>query len=810
MILALFLSPLTVAARCDYQPSDPSNSALAATPSQGRMPIEPSSPLEPKERIENADLALHDGDYEVAIVLYQEVLRAGDAALRRRARLPLAQAYFAAGRYAEVVALCSPSYLGALSAAERALAVGLQARSHEALGQWQEAIWAYERHLELEDAAAPEVRLRVAKVHRSLGQTEQALQQLRSIELAALGTSGRADVLEEQAELLAESGDQEGALAAYDDILGFARAAYYRSDILQRKGRLLLQMGRSDEGVAVLRRAVREYPQTWGAYAALQALDELGETDITLLQRGQILYHVGQYQRSVKALEQYRQENPYGYHSTAHLYAGLAHQALDQHEQAVEAFDAVIDDFGWTDAAGEAWMAKARSVAALGKDPAQVYVEFAERYPAHPRAPEALWRAALALEREGDWEGAGKFYGALQSRYADDSRAAEAGFREALTAYALGDYGRAQDLWERRLQLFTSSALTVDSGSQDEQARLLTWMGLTSAGQGQLLAAQAYWREAASLAPNAYYSLRARDLLAGDSLRLASGTRSEVPGFGFGDDDWQRVDAWIESWTDADNDPPGAIGEEPLVRRADVLWALGWHDEAMGVYRRVRDSITEQPRLLLGLAQHCYDNDVLAIAISCATRLIRQGHSAGAAEPPSQLWELAYPTAYGHLAGAEAATMDLDPLLFLALVRQESQFHPYVASWAGAIGLAQVMPKTGAWIAQRLGLEPFDESLLLRPVVSVRLGTWYLAQALELFDRSWPAAVAAYNAGWTSVLNWLDGEPIQDPDLFYETIPLAETKAFVGLVYENYRAYQRIYRPQRTPVHLERRGLPLQ
>ena len=135
----------------------------------------------------------------------------------------------------------------------------------------------------------------------------------------------------------------------------------------------------------------------------------------------------------------------------------------------------------------------------------------------------------------------------------------------------------------------------------------------------------------------------------------------------------------------------------------------------------------------------------------------------------------------------------VDPLLFLALIRQESRFHPQAVSRAGALGLAQVMPETGAWIALKTG-EPYEDGLLVRPVVSVRYGMWYLAGALDLYDRNWPAALAAYNAGWTNVGKWTGGQPILDADLFYETIPLAETKAYVRLVYENYRAYQRIYR----------------
>ena len=77
------------------------------------------------------------------------------------------------------------------------------------------------------------------------------------------------------------------------------------------------------------------------------------------------------------------------------------------------------------------------------------------------------------------------------------------------------------------------------------------------------------------------------------------------------------------------------------------------------------------------------------------------------------------------------------PLLFLALIRQESRFDPQAVSYAGATGLTQVMPETGQWIASRLGVEPFSTRLLERPAISVRFGIWYMAQSLELFDRDW-------------------------------------------------------------------------
>jgi soluble lytic murein transglycosylase len=474
----------------------------------------------------------------------------------------------------------------------------------------------------------------------------------------------------------------------------------------------------------------------------------------------------------------------------AHLYAGMARHDLGQYPEALEEFDVVVDDFAWTEAAGEAWMAKARTVAALGGDSSTVYLEFAARYASHVRAPEALWLAAMAFERRGDWELATETYALLGREYGGDWRGQEAAFRAGLAAYAVGDNEQAIHLWQHSLSAKQPGA----EGYLESRARTLTWMGLASARAEDPGAAQAWWREAADAAPASYYGLRAGSWLDGDALRMPAGTGIDVPESQLTGDDWHQIEKWVEGWSQVETGLQGPIQDQLLVRRAATLWELGWHDEAMAVYRQFRDQIIDHPPALLTLTRHCYETDVWAMVIPCAERLIAMGRSAGADHAPNALWRAAYPTPYGHLIGKEAAIRDLDPLLVLALLRQESLFNPNVNSWAGAVGLAQVMPETGAWIAERLGEESFDGTLLLRPRVSIRYGCWYLGEALELFDRSGLAAVASYNAGWANVQNWLGEDAATDPDWFYETIPFTESKAFVRLVYEHLHAYQRVYR----------------
>ena len=57
------------------------------------------------------------------------------------------------------------------------------------------------------------------------------------------------------------------------------------------------------------------------------------------------------------------------------------------------------------------------------------------------------------------------------------------------------------------------------------------------------------------------------------------------------------------------------------------------------------------------------------------------------------------------------------------------------------------------------------------------------------------AGGAAYNAGGGNVNQWLREISTEDMDLFAAQIPFSETHHYVQVVYENYRAYVRLYAP---------------
>ncbi len=93
----------------------------------------------------------------------------------------------------------------------------------------------------------------------------------------------------------------------------------------------------------------------------------------------------------------------------------------------------------------------------------------------------------------------------------------------------------------------------------------------------------------------------------------------------------------------------------------------------------------------------------------------------------------------------EARSLGYDPLLFLAMIRVESGFDHYAVSPVGAEGLMQLMPTTGAWVADKHGLQRPDGHTF-DPVLNVRLGSRYLVQLHHEFG-DLALALTAYNRG---------------------------------------------------------------
>ena len=94
----------------------------------------------------------------------------------------------------------------------------------------------------------------------------------------------------------------------------------------------------------------------------------------------------------------------------------------------------------------------------------------------------------------------------------------------------------------------------------------------------------------------------------------------------------------------------------------------------------------------------------------------------------------------------ESEKNDLDPFLVLAVVKVESHFQPSVVSDRGAVGLMQVMPSTGRFVAKQTGEQFNGISSLYDPPTNLKLGISYLGMLRDRFQ-SIEGALTAYNFG---------------------------------------------------------------
>ncbi len=125
------------------------------------------------------------------------------------------------------------------------------------------------------------------------------------------------------------------------------------------------------------------------------------------------------------------------------------------------------------------------------------------------------------------------------------------------------------------------------------------------------------------------------------------------------------------------------------------------------------------------------------------------------------------------------------------LVRRESMFDELAKSPVGALGLMQVMPKTGKQIAQQIGVPWKSKIDLLQVSTNIKFGTYYYKQMIDKFSGHLALAIAAYNAGPTGVKRWLKIDRNYATDVWIETIPYKETREYVAAVLTYTLIYQR-------------------
>lgn len=137
---------------------------------------------------------------------------------------------------------------------------------------------------------------------------------------------------------------------------------------------------------------------------------------------------------------------------------------------------------------------------------------------------------------------------------------------------------------------------------------------------------------------------------------------------------------------------------------------------------------------------------------------------------------------------------NVDPFLVAAIIKNESNFKHDAVSKVGAVGLMQIMPETGRWIAEQMGLESYQDSDLYQTRKNIRMGCWYVGELEHEFQHNLVLLMVAYNAGRGQTHEWMQ-ENVWDYNFNdIKSIPYPDTREYVAKVMQDRDKYYLLYK----------------
>ncbi len=763
----------------------------SASPPPSATPIPSITPTAvPVIRVENGDRALFNGDFELALALFQSAYQdSSDPKVRSAAKWGEVRARFEDARYAETLTAAQNFADEFPDSAFVPEAYFLQGMAYKEAGDYLQAAAAWQTFLQLRpgviDAYTQELRGDAFSKAGSFAEAITAYE--AAIQAPQLGDATLLDLKVGQAQ--AGLGDFEAAIARYDGIFARTTNDFLKAQVAYLTGQAYQSLGKTEEALGKYRLAVEEYPLSYYAYLSLVELVD-AQVQVSDLDRGIVDYYAAQYDVALAALDRFLKDTPIN-DGTAHYYRALTLRELGRYPEAIEEFGVFIANYSTHSKWSEAWDDKAYLQWAYMdqyQEAARTLTDFVALFPASSSSIDFLMSAARILERSGSLDQAAETWQRVLDSYPNSQEASTAVFESGIVRYRQGKFAEALTAFDQSL----NAALDAE-----DRARAFLWIGKTQQQLGSIEEMQKAWQQGQGIDPGGYYSERARDLMTNPNPFAPPATTNfnyDLPSERLAADTWLRLTLKLPADTDLSG--LGPLAQDSRAVRGAELWALGLFDDARLEFEALREAVSTDAVQSYRLGNYLLDLGLYRSAIFALRQTLTlvglDEHSESMMAPP-YFRHARYGLYYRDLILPDAQAEGLDPLFVFSIVRQESFFEGFVRSTAGARGLMQIIPSTGASIAGSLGW-PFgyEDDDLYRPDVSIRFGTHYLASNLSLMGGDPFSALAAYNAGPGNAAAWkaIAGG---DPDLFLEVVRFEETRLYIRNIYEIFVIYRRLY-----------------
>jgi soluble lytic murein transglycosylase len=391
--------------------------------------------------------------------------------------------------------------------------------------------------------------------------------------------------------------------------------------------------------------------------------------------------------------------------------------------------------------------------------------------PSSPWLEQALFSAANMYLLKRDYDRAIDYFRELQQRFPNGARSSYAHWKAAWLSLRQLRAQEARQGFEEQIALYPDSA---------EIPAALYWRGRLAEEENRPGMARAFYQKLSDRYHNFYYADLARQ-----RLKILHGASEEPLHFALLD----RIPPLSTSGKIEATAPP----EDNLrVARARLLSNGALIEQAV---RELQAAANEEGGAWAPpeMARVYQDGGRYDRGIQIMKRTTPNYFAVDIPDLPRPYWEALFPRAYWPDLRKYSTLNGLDPYLVASLVRQESEFNAAAISRANAVGLMQLLPKTGKSVARQVKLRGYSAPQLYTPEVNLQLGTRYFKDMVDKYNGQFEYALAAYNAGTDRVEDWLGQGHYRDPQEFVESIPFTETREYVQAILRNASVYRQLY-----------------
>lgn len=362
----------------------------------------------------------------------------------------------------------------------------------------------------------------------------------------------------------------------------------------------------------------------------------------------------------------------------------------------------------------------------------------------------------------------------MQQRFPTGARASYAHWKAAWLTLRQGRNEEAKKLFEEQIALYPAG---------NETSAALYWRARLAEEDNDPAMARAFYKELTERYRNYYYAELARERVA--KLPATADPPGEYPVL-------DHIPALAHGDKVELAEPPA---DDLHVQKAKLLGNGGLVDFAV---RELQVAASDDAGnwALAETAQLYIDTGHYDRAIEVMKHSVPSYFAVDFPTLPREYWEALFPRPYWPDLKRFSVANGLDPYLVASLIRQESEFNPLALSRANAVGLMQLLPRTGKLVAHQEKLRHYNASELYTPAVNLELGTRYFRGMVDQFGGSFEYALAAYNAGTDRVEDWLAQGKYRDPQEFVESIPFTETREYVQAILRNASVYRQLYGQQ--------------